>query len=362
MKEVQQFLFPEMNDNIERARDQVLEAPATASAHENFIRDIQAAIAKTPAGGVVAVGCSAVANQQEIIEAILKPSRPDAAQPQRLVTAEIVMPPFYSGSNEQCRVLFDRYSASIASLNLAYRFGQLLSDRGCLPPPSSRSECVISTLADHEIRLVFLTDAHNIECAAKKLSETDRMIRLLSDIASRSGTTHVLIGEMASLWNAVSRSRIVSEIQMVIQPMYDPEVRADHFQFLAMLKRQQENLSKCTSMNLSQHYCDIMVRSAGDYSRVALWLADALGEAGRRGSANLEWRHLKSTAPRLEQTNDAVRALHAFREFRASNAFEFCETVAAPAEDRPEKKPRRKPFEPLPRRDVVGDTEAESAA
>jgi hypothetical protein len=188
------------------------------------------------------------------------------------------------------------------------------------------------------------------------------VIRHIFDVAKGSGIPHVLIGEMSAIWRAVNCSDLVSRIELVMQRLYDPELvpekKKDHEDFVAILKREDGFLKPCANLSLISHYSAIMARVKGDPYRLVDWIVDGLCEAGRKGVEKLEWKHLEDTGPRLEQTNDAARALDAYSKYRQSIAFRFpsgSEDLVLEATDAKEAKAEGnnlKPFEPKPRHDL----------
>jgi hypothetical protein len=355
---IQEYLFPEMNNDIEHVRQRLQAEPAAPNAYATFIREIRMAIARAPEGGLVAVGCSTVAGHHEIVDELLKmPISPKNAHAKPRL-AQIDMPPLVTSSQKQIDVLFDRYFAGVNALHLPYKLSPLY-DSPWAKKPQSRTESVIETLTGHGIPLVCITDAQNISSGSKRLSDIDRMLQQLRDISQRSKATHVLIGEMGVLWSTVSRSRLVSEIQVVMHPVYDPEEKMARGSFTAMHKKYQQLIEPCSKLDLATRYKAIMPRVGGDHRRFAVWLTDALCEAARQGSSKLEWQHLKVTAPRLEQMNDANRSLNAYLEYTKGKTFDFPdfdEPSGTTAPTVPPKGPKltlRKGFEPNPVRDMV---------
>jgi hypothetical protein len=216
----------------------------------------------------------------------------------------------------------------------------------------------------------------NLAPEGARLRDIGCLLGQVLDIAQNAEIPHVLIGDIPRLWRAVTNSPQGSRIHVAMQPLYDrvlsqkgaptdeppPQFKAAkmaaHEKFVSILKRYDDFIKPCSKVSLARHYPDIIARVHGDPYRFAAWLYDALGEAGRQGAANLEWEHLRDTAPRTESVNSAGSALSAYCDYLQSTAFEFGAIIKEPesakdsdAEEKPAKP--RKPFEPIPRRDIV---------
>ncbi len=299
---VQLNMFPEAQDDLQAAVDAFSSQGVKHEHFSHFIDELVTSFKSCRAGSTIVAACPGGQATDEVLGEFVERIRNFEIRthrgPSNFGFLRINAPSGLS-THQVNRELIDRYRTALHQARICHRTKPRYSEE-CpgMDLPKTATGHLVDFILYKNPQMIVVTDADKLARDCAPPAEIRAIFRVIMDIASQSGVTHMICCSPYTLLKLLKDAEFAAAIEPHILRPYDySEVRQKSV-FAGILADYDEFLPWAGDDALSKKHQIIDDVVAGDPERVRRWILKALNGAIAAKQTRLEWSHFEATIAR----------------------------------------------------------------
>ena len=304
---VQLNMFPEAQDDLQAAVDTFSNQGVKHEHFSHFIDELVTSFKSCRAGSTIVAACPGGQATDEVLGEFAERVRSFEIRthrgPSNFGFLRINAPSGLSAQRVN-RELIDRYRTALHQARICHRTKPRYSeDCPAMDLPKTEIGQLVDFVLYKNPQMIVVTDADKLARDCAPPAEVRAAFRVVMDIASQSGVTHMICCSTYTLLKLLEDAEFVSAIEPHILRPYDYSDARQKSVFAGVLADYDEFLPWSGDDALSKKHKSIDEVVAGDPERVRRWILKALNGAMTANQTRLDWSNFEATMPRPAQVS-----------------------------------------------------------